>query len=174
MKETTMLQSQMTQTLAKRCVDLSAGCYVDSAAMDKHAVDLTQLRYLAKAYRAGWLTNVMSRITPLTMRKQKDYVLMADLFVETQEQAQALLNKFIDDMELFCSIAGIELTEHMNMNNASIEIQAHVTLYMNIASCFQEKFGLELVDPVQQMTQQPILMSERNLFVQKFVAREFQ
>ena len=172
--EQMMEQNKRTtyQTLAVRCAHLSAGCDVDCEAVERHGVDLPTLRRLAEAYRAGWLHNVMSRITPLTLRKREDYMVMADVFTDTKEVAARLLDKFQTDIELFCQMAGITVTEHMTADSVSPELSAHVELYKDIAKLFEQKFDLTYQDPIQAVVASP-LHDACNPFVVEFMDTRF-
>jgi hypothetical protein len=149
-------QDTIGRTLAQRCLQLSAGCDVDYDAVQRWNVDLSSLRKLSEAYRMGWLHNVMGRITPLTVRKRDDYLAMADIFIDTQEAAQRLLDKFKADMELFCQLAGIRITGHMTAQTVSEELKAHVELYDTVAQLLCSKFDMSYDDPVQAIANSPI------------------
>jgi hypothetical protein len=149
-------QDTIGRTLAQRCLQLSAGCDVDCDAVQRWNIDLSSLRKLSEAYRMGWLHNVMGRITPLTVRRRDDYLAMADIFIDTQEAAQRLLDKFKADMELFCQLASITITEHMTAQTASAELRAHVELYDAVAQLLCSKFDMPYEDPVQAIANTPI------------------
>lgn len=165
-----MSQTSNVSNLAERCIHLSAGCCVDPDLVAKWGMNLSKLKKLAEAYRAGWLHNVMGRITPLTLRSRNDYVAMADLFIEGTAEAMALLDRFEADMEEFCASAGLELTEHMTMETVSSELRAHARLYQQINLLFMQKFGVERRDPVQRLATNPIMNGETNPFVKEFMA----
>ena len=152
----------------------AAGCYVDGEAAQKRALEMPQVRKLADAYRMGWLHNVLSRITPLTLQRRDDYVAMADLFIETAENAEHVLDRFDADLELFCSVAEIQVTPHMTKENVSDELKAHVSLYDEIAHIFHEKFGTELRDPIQCLTESPIMSEHSNPFIKEFMDTRFK
>ncbi len=167
-----------TRTLSERCLELAAlGYDVDCAAAAKWGLDLATLKRLAEAYRMGWLHNVMSRITPLTVRRQEDYVVMADLFILSEEEAAQLLSKFQTDMELFCQMAGIQITEHMTKDGVSPELKAHVALYDAIANLLAVKYGILAADPIQEMALAPLDCAldshDGNPFVRQFLDERF-
>lgn len=163
---------QIRTTLAERCLQLSAGGYIDCAAAERWDMDLQSLRRLAEAYKVGWLHNVMSRITPLTLRRQEDYLMMADLFVENAGAAQRLLEKFQADLELFCELAGIQVTEHMNMDSVSDELTAHIQLYKEIGKVLADKFGIDVLDPLEAITSAP-LVDDADEFVRSYMLKKF-
>lgn len=166
-------QQQMSG-LAERLCFLAAGCEVDENAVRDRDVDLATLRKLGEAFRTGWLHNIMSRITPLTVRQKEDYVAMADIFIPTEKDAIAMLERYDADLELFCSMAEIKVTKHMTSKTASQEIKAHVALYDAVAGVFRDKFGLDWHDPVQNLAQNPIMSDETNPFIKDFVSRKFK
>lgn len=152
----------------------AAGCYVDGDAARRRDIDMPQVRKLADAYRMGWLHNVLSRITPLTLQRRDDYIAMADLFIETPENAEHVLDRFDADLELFCSVAEIQVTPHMSKETVSDELKAHVSLYEEIAQVFHDKFGTELRDPIQSLTDSPIMSEHSNPFIKEFMDTRFK
>lgn len=166
--------TQQMSGLAERLCFLAAGCEVDENAVREHDLDLATLRKLGEAFRSGWLHNVMSRITPLTVRQQEDYVSMADIFIPHKEEAISLLERFDADLELFCSMADIQVTEHMTVASVSDELKAHVALYNAVARLFETKFELSWHDPVQNLAQNPIVSDATNPFIKDFVSKKFK
>jgi len=152
----------------------STGCYVDSAAARRMEIDMPKLRKLADAYRMGWLHNVLSRITPLTLQRRDDYIAMADLFIETAESAEHVLDRFDADLELFCSVAEIQVTPHMTMHSVSDELSAHTSLYQEIAEVFYRKFDIEHRDPIRNLTLSPIMSEHSNPFIKEFMDSRFK
>ena len=152
----------------------AAGCYVDGDAAQKRGIEMQQIRKLADAYRMGWLHNVLSRITPLTLQRRDDYVTMADLFIENAEDAEHVLDRFDADLELFCSVAEIQVTPHMTKENVSEELQSHVSLYEEIAQVFHDKFGTERRDPIKSLTESPIMSEHSNPFIKEFMDTRFK
>ena len=166
------------RTLSERCLELAAlGYDVDCAAVGKWGVDLATLKRLAEAYRMGWLHNVMSRITPLTVRRQEDYVAMADIFILSNEEANQLITKFQTDMELFCQMAGIRITEHMTKETVSKELKSHVALYDAISELLTVKYGIIAADPIQEMALAPLEdgldSHDGNPFIREFMDQQF-
>lgn len=160
--------------LAGRFCFLAAGCSVDQKAIKRWNVDLAALKKLGEAYRMGWLHNVMSRITPLTMRRREDYLAMADIFIEDAAAAELLLDRFEADMELFCSMAGIRITNHMTMQNISPELQAHVALYKDINDILTGKFNIVERDPIAILAEGPFANEATNPFVREFLDSHFE
>lgn len=166
-----MIEQQVTQ---KVC-DMIAGRTVDMQALEEWKLnDLHFLKKLADQYNSGWLHNVMARITPLTIDKADDYLLMADLFVTTKQEANHVLDRFDSDIELFCSVAGVEVTKHMTAATVSEELEAHVALYMAIEKIFANKFKfMDLRDPIKQITNTPITAEYSNEFIRNFMDTRF-
>ena len=152
----------------------STGCYVDSAAARRMEIDMPKLRKLADAYRMGWLHNVLSRITPLTLQRRDDYIAMADLFIDSAESAEHVLDRFDADLELFCSVAEIQVTAHMTMKTVSEELSAHTNLYEEIAEVFYKKFDIERRDPIKTLTLSPIMSEHSNPFIKEFMDSRFK
>ena len=159
--------------ISDRFFELTAGCAVDAAAARRLGLETPTLKKLAEAFRAGWLHNVMSRITPLTMQRMDDYVSMAELFVLDAESATHVLDRFDSDLELFCSVGDITVTEHMSMTNVSDELKAHVLLYTTIGAVFERKFNLPVRDPIRRLTTSPIMSEFSNPFIKEFIDQRF-
>lgn len=166
-----MVEQEVTQ---KVC-DMVAGCKVDMDALDDWGVeDLHFLKKLADQYHMGWLHNVMARITPLTLDRMDEYLLMADLFITNKEDANHVLDRFDSDLELFCSVAGVKVTKHMTAATVSEELESHVALYMAVEKIFAGKFKfMELRDPVKQITNTPITQEYSNDFIKNFMDVKF-
>lgn len=160
--------------MSERFYQLSAGCYVDVEAVKRRDIELPTVRKLAEWFRSGWLHNVLSRITPLTMQRMDDYVVMADLFVEDAEMANHVLDRFDADLELFCSVADIQVTEHMTAANVSDELKAHVSLYTAVSTLFERKFNIEKRDPIVSLTQSPIMNEASNPFIKEYMDTRFK
>lgn len=164
----------MGGTLAQKCCEMAAGVEVSPRSMKRWDLDLPKLKRLSDAFRMGWLHNVMSRITPLTMRRREDYLAMADIFVENAAMARHVLDRFNADMELFCSMAGIEVTAYMTADTVSPELKAHVELYRDVNRIFAEKFAVEMRDPVQILAESSIVAEEANPFIRQFLDSRFK
>ncbi|HAG53448.1 MAG TPA: hypothetical protein DCL21_06655 [Alphaproteobacteria bacterium] len=166
-----MIEQEVTQ---KVC-NMIAGCTVDMDALDDWGIDdLHILKKISDQYHMGWLHNVMARITPLTLDRLDEYLLMADLFVSTKEEASHVLDRFDSDLELFCSVAGVKVTKHMTAATVSEELEAHVSLYMEIEKIFANKFKfMELRDPIKQITNTPITEEYSNEFIKNFMDVKF-
>lgn len=141
-------QTKSKNSLSGRLCFLAAGCCVDQAAMKRWNTDLATLKKMGEAYRAGWLHNVMSRITPLTMVNQDDYIAIADLFVETAEDAEEVLNRFDQGIEHYCQCAEIEVYPTASMLTVTPKIRAHIHLYAAINQLFAQKFGVAMRNPI--------------------------
>lgn len=165
----------MYEVLSKNDCEKIVGCQINEEALEFWCIeDIRSLQKLADQYQRGWLHNVMSRITPLTMGKMDDYLMMADLFITTKDEANHLLDRFDSDLELFCSVAGVHVTKHMTAASVSEELEAHVSLYMEIEKIFAKKFKLmELRDPVQQLTDSPMTQEYSNEFIKNFMDIKF-
>jgi hypothetical protein len=161
-------------TLKDKACRLSAGGDVDNGAVERWGVDLAYLKKLGEAYRMGWLHNVLSRITPLTMRKRDDYLMMADIFVLDEDAAENILDRFDSDLELFCSMAQIQITEHMTMDSVSEELRCHIDLYTDVANILCEKFALEARDPIAMLTSSTNMLEDENDFILDFVDTHFK
>ena len=161
-------------TLKDQACRLSAGGDIDEAAVERWSIDLASLKKLGEAYRMGWLHNVLSRITPLTMRKRDDYLKMADIFVVDDEIAESILDRFDSDLELFCSMAQIQITEHMTMNSISEELRSHIDLYTDVADILCDKFELEERNPIEMLISSTNLLEDENDFILEFVDTHFK
>lgn len=146
----------------------------DTVAIERRNLDEAAVLRLANACEAGWLHNVLSRITPLTLRRRDDYIAMADIFIMNAEQAESLLDRFDADLELFCSMAEISVTKHMTVETVSDELRSHVELYMDICSLLAHKFGIVKRDPITMLTESPIMLEATNPFIKEFMDERFE
>lgn len=162
--------------LTQKVCDMAAGCAVDIEAMEAWGVDdLHVLRRLSEQYHMGWLHNVLARITPLTLDRIDDYLVMADLFVSDKEEAEHILDRFDSDLELFCSVAGIQITKHMTSQNISEELKSHVELYIEVEKIFASKFRfIDLRDPIAQLTSATMSQEHSNEFIKNFMDTRFK
>lgn len=165
----------MYETITPENCEMIAGCKVDMDALEFWlGDDLRLLKKLSDQFHMGWLHNVLARITPLTIEKLDDYLMMADLFVTTKEAANHVLDRFDSDLELFCSVAGVQVTKHMTAATVSEELEAHVALYMEIEKVFARKFKMmELRDPIKQITNTPMDGAYVNDFIKNFMDERF-
>lgn len=154
-----------------RFSDVTEG--TDLKAVERWKLTEPTLKKLGEAYRMGWLHNIMSRITPLTLQRRDDYLAMADIFIQDGETAQHVLDRFDADLELFCSVAAIHVTEHMNMSNVSDELSSHASLYNEVQEIFVKKFGLEARDPIAMLALNPITDEFTNPFIKDFIDERF-
>lgn len=160
-----------TSCFADHMLNVAAGTVVDGCAYQAWGsrLNMMKLKALGNAYRAGWLHNVMGRITPLTVRDQTDYVMMADLFVLTAESAEMMLRKMSRDLTAFATVSGV-MFEH---GQVPPKLAQHVAMYRAVAAKLEEKFGLAApalfasttIDAAMQ-AQMPFIRS----FVSKYAA----
>lgn len=146
----------------------------DLVAIERRNLDTTAVARLRNSCDAGWLHNVLSRITPLTLRRRDDYIAMADIFITKPAEAESLLDRFDADLELFCSMAEISITKHMSVENVSDELKAHIELYVDIASLLAHKFGIVKRNPIQMLIESPIMMEATNPFIKEFMDERFE
>lgn len=125
----------MVTNLIQRSLELAAGTQVNLAAYEDHQLNLAKVQCLGKAYRQGWLHNVLRRITPLTARQTEDYVLMAELFITTKAQAELLLQTLSQSLTEFATVAGV--------SPASATMRSHRELYQLIAQKLEMRHGVE-------------------------------
>jgi hypothetical protein len=135
---------------ADHMLNIAAGTTVDGCAYQQWAsqLNMMKLRALGQAYKQGWLTNLMARITPMTVRNGDDYVMMADLFITEVGQAQQLLNKMSKDMSAFATAAGL----FYSPTSTPQEMQGHIRLYNRIAKLLSTKFGFAAPQPFASTT----------------------
>lgn len=135
---------------ADHMLNVAAGTTVDACAYQQHSLrlNMVKLKALGNAYKQGWLSNLMARITPLTVRDGDDYVMMADLFITEVGQAQELLAKMSRDMSAFATAAGLFYSPSFTPP----EMTQHVRLYNRIASALATKFGFKAPQPFASTT----------------------
>lgn len=146
----------------------------DLVAIERRNLSDAAVKKLEESCNAGWLHNVLSRITPLTMRRRDDYITMADIFITTPEESNSLLDRFDADIELFCSMAEISVTKHMTRHTVSEELKAHVDLYCDISEILTRKFGIDLRDPILMLVESPIMLEATNPFIKEFMDERFE
>lgn len=125
----------MVTSLIERSLELAAGTKVNLDAYEDHQLNLAKLQCLGKAYRQGWLHNVLRRITPLTARQTEDYVLMAELFITNASQAEELLQTLSQSLMEFATVAGV--------SPASATMRSHRELYQTIAHKLTARYAVE-------------------------------
>lgn len=136
-------------TLADHCLEIAAGMPVDAKAYGKYeGLNLARVQRLGRGYREGWLANVLRRITPLTARSREDYLIMADLFLTTQPDAEALLKRMSGDLTAFATAAGLYATAQ----SIPAEMRDHVALYRAIACLLEQKFDFTAPAPFASAT----------------------
>ncbi|MFT7144677.1 MAG: hypothetical protein ACI9TY_000243 [Alphaproteobacteria bacterium] len=146
----------------------------DQTAIEKRNLTNDAVSKLEESCNAGWLHNVLSRITPLTMRRREDYVTMADIFVVSADESETLLDRFDADIELFCSMAEISVTRHMTRDTVSDELKAHIDLYCDIRDLLVAKFDIEARDPILMLVESPIMNEATNPFIKEFMDERFK
>lgn len=135
-------------SLVARSLDLAAGLRVDAGAYYKWDINLAKLQCLGKAYRKGWLHNVLRRITPLTARQIDDYVMMADLFVTGAAESQIILGQMSRDLSMFATAVGAS----PQSGSTPQLLQQHIGLYNRLAEVLSEKFGFQAPAPYASTT----------------------
>lgn len=133
-------------SLVARSLDLAAGLRVDADAYYKWGINLAKLQCLGKAYRKGWLHNVLRRITPLTTPQVDDYVMMADLFVTGAAESQIILSQMSRDLSVFAAAIG------SGAGNKPPLLQQHIDLYNRMSEVLSEKFGFAAPAPFASTT----------------------
>ncbi len=163
--------SQLATSLYTRSLELAAGLPVNAEAYEAEAavgaMNLAKLQALGKAYRQGWLHNVLARITPLTARETGDYLLMARLFIHTQAQAEALLEKMSADLSRFATLAGLTV-------GATVPkpLLPHLSLYQAMGQLLAEQHGASTPKPFASATIDASAQAEM-VFVRGFIKQRF-
>ncbi len=161
----------MATNLFSRSLELAAGVPVNRAAYEA-AVDagmnLAKLQALGRAYRQGWLHNVLARITPLTARETTDYSLMAALFITTKAEAESLMAKLSADLSRFATLAGV-IVEGKRIPQP---LQMHYQLYQTIGAQLQETYGIFMPKAFASTTIDATAQAEM-MFVRKFIKGHF-
>lgn len=164
--------STMTTTLYSRSLELAAGVPVNAEAYETAVamgeMNLAKLQALGKAYRQGWLHNVLARITPLTARETTDYTRMAALFVANKAEAESLLTKLSADLSRFATLAGV-IVEGKRIPQP---LEQHMALYQAIAGQMAETYGVKVPKPFASTTIDAAAQAEM-MFVRKFVKDKF-
>ncbi len=136
-------------TLADHCLEIAAGIPVNAAAYGKYeGLNLARVQRLGRGYRGGWLANVLRRITPLTARSREDYLIMADLFITTKEEAEAMVARMSGDLSAFAAAAGLYATAQ----SIPSEMREHVALYRAISNMLEQKFEFTAPAPFASAT----------------------
>lgn len=164
--------STLTTTLYSRSLELAAGVPVNAAAYEEAVaagdMNLAKLQALGRAFRQGWLHNVLARITPLTTRETTDYTRMAALFIGSQAEAEVLLTKLSADLSRFATLAGVIVQGQ----RVPQPLQQHVALYQAIAATLSETFGMQAPKPFASTTIDATAQAEM-AFVRQFVKEKF-
>jgi hypothetical protein len=147
--------STLHTNLYERSLELAAGTPVSRAAYEELAeqgqMNLAKLQALGKAFRQGWLHNVLARITPLTARETTDYTNMAALFVQNKAQAEMLMHKLSADLSRFATLAGVTVGASGN-SAVPVALLQHVNLYQQIGAVLQASVGAKVPAPFASTT----------------------
>ena len=140
-------------SLLERNVDLAAGQHTNLKAYQAWAArkadfNLAKLQKLGKCYREGWLHNVLTRITPITSAEMDDYIMMADLFINSKSEAQYLCRVLSRSLSAFATIAGVAATAKV----VPIQLTNHMELYKVISSRLEHRFSFEAPAPFASTT----------------------
>lgn len=156
-------------SLVARSLDLAAGIRTNAAAYDEWNINLAKLQKLGKCYREGWLHNVLTRITPITLREMDDYLMMADLFITSKSEAQYLCSVLSRSLSAFSTIAGIPATSKV----VPIQLTNHVELYKGIASRLETRFAFKAPAPFASTTISRDMQSQIP-FIRSFINQHFK
>lgn len=155
-------------TLSERCVQVAAGVPVNADAYTRWDLNLMRVQTMGRAFARGWLHNVLGRITPMTAYAREDYLAMADLFITTKQDAQALMVKLNKDMAAFAAAAGYYATPQAYPK----EMADHVALYRGIGGLLEQKFDFEMPRPFASggtVTADAVRQAE---FIREFMAHQ--
>ncbi|MFZ2587202.1 MAG: hypothetical protein WAZ18_03655 [Alphaproteobacteria bacterium] len=157
---------------ANHMLNVAAGCTVDACAYGQweHRLNMMKVKALGEGFLAGWLHNLMARITPLTARDTDDYLMMADLFITDATQATALLQKMSCDMSAFATAAGL----YFSPTTTPPEMALHKAVYQQIASRLGEKFGMETPAPFACATIKAVESEQSQRFIREFMNETFE
>lgn len=139
---------QVYTSLVSRSLDLAAGLRTNPEAYEQWGINLAKLQRLGKCYREGWLHNVLNRITPITTRELDDYIMMADLFINTKTDAQYLCTVLSRSLSAFATVAGFAASAKV----VPIQMNNHVELYTRIATSLEDRFGFKAPAPFASTT----------------------
>ncbi len=131
-------------------------------------MNLAKLQALGKAYRQGWLHNVLARITPLTARETTDYTRMAALFIATQAEAEALLGKLSADLSRFATLAGVIIEGQ----RVPPPLAQHHALYQAIGAQLATMFAITIPPAFASTTIDATAQAEMP-FVRQFMKAKF-
>jgi hypothetical protein len=135
--------STLYTNLVERSLDLAAGTKVNPDAYEAAGINLAKLQAVGKAFRTGWLHNVLQRITPITAREVDDYLLMADLFINSKAEAQHLLQGMSRDLSMFATAAGVTVAH----NVIPFQLKPHTALYHTMAERLTTKYNFIAPQP---------------------------
>lgn len=161
--------TQVYTSLVARSLDLAAGIRTNAAAYDDWGINLAKLQKLGKCYREGWLHNVLTRITPITLREMDDYFMMTDLFIGNKSDAQYLCSVLSRSLSAFATVAGFNASAKV----VPIQLNNHVALYHGIASRLEERFGFTAPAPFASTTISKDMQAQIP-FIRSFITQHFK
>ncbi|PIZ31362.1 MAG: hypothetical protein COY40_02270 [Alphaproteobacteria bacterium CG_4_10_14_0_8_um_filter_53_9] len=137
-----MAQNSLS-SFQSRCIHLAAGVPVNCQAYARHmhTLNLAKVKALSSGYQKGWLHNVMSRITPHTMRDANDYVLMASLFIEDENTAKFITARWQADITQFALQNGINYHAPESARYQKM-LTPHLSLFDKMTDAFETSFNL--------------------------------
>jgi hypothetical protein len=156
-------------SLVARSLDLAAGQRTNAQAYDDWNINLAKLQKLGKCFREGWLHNVLTRITPITLREMDDYLMMADLFINNKSDAQDLCAVLSRSLSAFATVAGFPASAKV----VPIQLTNHVALYRQIAARLEERFGFTAPAPFASTTINRDMQAQIP-FIRQFVNQHFK
>lgn len=156
-------------SLVARSLDLAAGTRTSVEAYDEWGINLAKLQKLGKCYREGWLHNVLTRITPITLREMDDYLMMADLFISNKSDAQYLCSALSRSLSAFATVAGFTASAKV----VPIQLTNHVALYQQIASRLGERFSFIAPAPFASTTINREMQAQIP-FIRNFINQHFK
>ena len=161
--------TQVYTSLVARSLDLAAGIRTNGTAYDSWGINLAKLQKLGKCYREGWLHNVLTRITPITLREMDDYYMMSDLFIANKSDAQYLCSVLSRSLSAFATVAGFQATAKV----VPIQLTNHVALYNGIASRLEQRFAFKAPAPFASTTISKDMQAQIP-FIRSFINQHFK
>lgn len=161
--------SHVYTSLVARSLDLAAGTRTSVQAYDDWGINLAKLQKLGKCFREGWLHNVLTRITPITLREMDDYMMMSDLFISSKSDAQYLCSVLSRSLSAFATVAGVQATSKV----VPIQLTNHVALYAQIARNLEERFDFKAPAPFASTTISREMQAQIP-FIRNFMTQHFK
>jgi hypothetical protein len=162
-------QTKVYTSLVARSLDLAAGMRTNLEAYDEWGINLAKLQKLGKAYREGWLHNVLTRITPITHAEMDDYLMMTDLFIHSKSDAQYLSGVLSRSLSAFATVAGIAATAKV----VPMQLTNHVALYEKITQRLEERFEFTAPAPFSSTTISRDMQAQIP-FIRSFLKQHFK